>query len=230
MKYSVARGAWFVLTLLFFLALVGGAGCASPGQEGAAASAGSVPAPVPGPGADAEAAQGGPGPGAALISAGSPDLLRPNDLVTITFADVMPPLKNYEERIKDDGTITPPTVSRDGPVQAAGKTTGQLQRELQQRYEKYYRRITVTVLGENRFFYVDGQVRSPGGKPYVGEITLVKAIAVAGGCTDFAKKTKVQLTRANGKKLTVNYEKALKDQALDPPVYPGDQIYIPRRL
>jgi protein involved in polysaccharide export with SLBB domain len=53
---------------------------------------------------------------------------------------------------------------------------------------------------------------------------------VAGGVTDFAKRTKVQLTRVNGQRITVNYDKALRKPELDPPVYPGDRIYVARRV
>src|SRR5437773_5344828 len=68
------------------------------------------------------------------------DLLRPGDQVTIVFSHNPP--KNHEERIKDDGTITPPDISQEGPLQAAGKTRPQLEKELQERYNKYYRNLT----------------------------------------------------------------------------------------
>jgi len=57
----------------------------------------------------------------------------------------------------------------------------------------------------------------------------VRAISVAGGFTDFAKRTKVQLTH-NGKTQIINVDKAIRDPRLDVPVYPGDTIYVPRRL
>lgn len=78
-----------------------------------------------------------------------------------------------------------------GSIQAAGKTAGQLQRELQEAYvPKLYRRLTVTVLTENRVFFVDGEVRQPGRLVYTGELTVLKAVASAGGFTDFAARTR----------------------------------------
>jgi len=80
-------------------------------------------------------------------------------------------------------------------------------------------------------FYVDGEVKSPGPKLYMGQpVTVLKAIASAGDFTDFAKRTKVTLTRLNGKKQTINCDKARKDPRLDAPVYPGDTIHVPRRI
>lgn len=174
-------------------------------------------------------------PNSPPTSSGSPqeepertDLLRPGDNVTIIFSRNPP--KNHEERIKDDGTITPPDISQATPVPAAGKTRAELEKDLQERYNKYYRNLTLIVQTESRFFYVDGEVRSPNRHPYAGQMTVTKALAVAGGVTDFAKRTKVQLTRVNGQRITVNYDKALRKPELDPPVYPGDRIYVPRRV
>jgi protein involved in polysaccharide export with SLBB domain len=157
------------------------------------------------------------------------DVLRVGDEVTIEFRGVPIPPERHVERIKQDGTIRPPVVDRDGPVQAAGLTRLQLENELGKRYEKFYKHLTVTVSTENRVFYVGGEVRTPSRQPYQGEMTVLKAIASAGGFTDFAKKSNVQLIRANGQKFKVDCRKALKDSKLDLAVYPDDQIHVPRR-
>jgi len=107
---------------------------------------------------------------------------------------------------------------------------GELQKTLQERYSKYFRNLTVTVLTESRYFFVDGQVRNPSRQPYSGAITVTKAIAAAGGFTDFANRSKIHLIRANGGKYTINYDKALRRPELDLPVHPGDQIEVPRRI
>jgi protein involved in polysaccharide export with SLBB domain len=163
---------------------------------------------------------------------GGMDILRPNDLVQVFFSGNPSAPKDFNERIKEDGTISPPmiTTPEDGPVKAAGKTVGELQKILQERYNKYFRSLTVTVLTESRYFYVDGEVRSPSRQSYSGAITVTKAIAAAGGFTDFAKRSKVHLIRANGQKFTINYDKALRKAELDLPVHPGDQIVVPRRV
>ncbi len=133
----------------------------------------------------------------------------------------------HEEAIKEDGTITLPLI---GPVQAAGKTAGELQTDIHDLYvPKYYVRLNVTVKPGDRVYYVRGEVKQPGRQLYVGETTVTKAITSAGDFTDFASH-KVTLIRANGERIKVNVDKALEDPALDPQVYPGDQIDVPRRL
>ena len=136
-------------------------------------------------------------------------------------------IPEHTERVHEDGTIT---LSLIGPVKAVGKTAGDLQREIHDRYvPRFFPELTVTVSGAGRYFYVLGDVASPGQKEYPGDMTVVKAISAAGGFTEFAKKTNVQLTHAGHTK-TVNVEKALKDNRYDAPVFPGDTIFVKRRI
>ncbi|MEP6662615.1 MAG: polysaccharide biosynthesis/export family protein [Verrucomicrobiota bacterium] len=153
--------------------------------------------------------------------------LRVGDTVQVDFSRIGDrEIPRHEEQIKDDGTISLYLI---GSVKAAGKTTGQLQNEIQTAYNKYYVSMTVTVRAPDRFFSVGGQVKLPNRFVYVGGTTVIKAIQAAGDFTDYAKKTKVQLTRTNGKRYVINYEKALRNPSLDLPVYPGDYIYVPQR-
>lgn len=155
------------------------------------------------------------------------DLLKKGDLVTVFFSGVNPPPSDQEERIKDDGTINLQLI---GAVKAEGLTPGELQKKLQESYvPKYYRRLTVTVKTENRMFYVDGEVRRPDRLTYQGEVSVLKAIAAAGGFTDFAARGRIQLVRATGEKISVDGRKAANDSKYDPPVLPGDRIFVPRR-
>ncbi|MGV3771267.1 MAG: polysaccharide biosynthesis/export family protein, partial [Verrucomicrobiales bacterium] len=112
-----------------------------------------------------------------------------------------------------------------------GKTWNELANEIHQKYvPAYYRRLTVNVSSPDRFYTVDGEVRSPGHKNYFGQITILKAIAAAGGFTDFANKTSVEVTRQDGTKHKINTKKALKNPALDLPIYPGDSVFVDRRF
>lgn len=159
---------------------------------------------------------------------GKTDFFQVGDVVNLTFtsATAEAPLPPYSEAIKDDGRITPPIV---GSVVAAGKSPGALQSELQAKYDKYYVNMTVTVKSDNRYYYIDGEVKSAGPKTYLGETDIIKAISSAGGFTDFANKKKIRLTRGN-KTQIVNYNDAVEDPQKDVPVYPGDKIVVPRRL
>jgi len=156
------------------------------------------------------------------------DIFSLGDQVIVVFSE--PSLQPHEERIKDDGTITLPLI---GPVKAVGKSPGELQKEIQELYvPKYYQpgRLTITVKSQERAYYVGGEVRNPNRYIYSGAITVTKAIQTAGDFTDFANKKKVRLTRADGKTITVNCKKAQEDSTLDPPVFPGDKVHVPRRL
>jgi protein involved in polysaccharide export with SLBB domain len=128
--------------------------------------------------------------------------------------------------IADDGTITLPLI---GTVQAAGKTPGELQRIITKLYvPDYYVRLAVTVTAINRVYYVGGEVTKPGPEEYLGQTTVTRAIQSAGDFTVFASHN-VWLTRSDGTRISVNVDKALRDSASDLPVYPGDQIQVPRR-
>lgn len=205
-----------------FLAVVCGVlitGCSTPDAGGGAATGAETSPPPPPPSAASAAV--------AAAAEGRDDVLRVNDLLIITFSGLSNPLPRHEERVKDDGTVTPSTLFP--PVKAAGKTPLAVQRELQELYNKFYRNLTVTVATEGRYFYVAGEVKVPNRYTYVGETTVLSAIATASHFTDFANKRRVQLTRASGQKTVVDCVKALKDRKLDLPVYPGDKIDVPRR-
>ncbi len=150
------------------------------------------------------------------------------DLVRVIFSGFIETIQPHEERIKDDGTITLPLI---GAIKADGKTPGELQKAITDAYvPDYYKRLTVTVSSDRRVYHVGGQVRGPGRQEYLGTTTVTKAIQSAGDFTDFADRKKVLLTRADGKKYTVNCLKAAKDPALDLPVFPGDKIEVPMRV
>jgi protein involved in polysaccharide export with SLBB domain len=206
---NFGAGVWCWIVGLALAAALGG-GCASLGDAGS---------------------RSGPEDAAALAESQTVltnDCLRPNDLISIVFSGIPNPPEKHEERIKEDGTIKLPLL--DAPIQASGKTVGQLQDDIYKLYvPKLFKRLTVTILTENRVFYVRGEVKMPSRYPYIGEITVLKAIAAAGDFTDFAAKSSIRLTRSNGQIFVINAQKALKNPRLDLPVIPGDVIYVPRR-
>jgi polysaccharide biosynthesis/export protein len=160
----------------------------------------------------------------------STETLNVGDLVVVIFSGVDAPIAPHEEKIKDDGTIT---LTLLGHVKAAGRTPGELQREIRDLYiskQIYTENLNVTVKAQERFFFVGGQVRAPNRYLYAEGMTVLKAIQSAGDFNEFAKRTKVQVTRADGRKLIINCKKALTNPTLDIPIYPGDSINVPRSL
>jgi polysaccharide export outer membrane protein len=158
-----------------------------------------------------------------------PDTLRTGDRINVSFAGLPVPIERHEEQIREDGYFNPPLLGR--AIKAAGKSIGELQEELQKLYvPDYFKSATITVRRQDSYFFVGGEVKAPGQKPYLTEMTVLRAIQTAGDFTDFSKKTKVQVIRANGhKEKPVDCLKAIKDPKLDLPIFPGDQIIVPKR-
>jgi len=161
--------------------------------------------------------------------AGSSDRLVAGNKVTITFSGNPSPPPKHEEKIREDGYLSPPLLTK--PVLAAGKTVGKLQEELQTLYvPDYFKSLTVTVSTEERFVYVGGEVKSPGPRPYLPGMTVLKAIQAAGDFTEYGSRRNVTITRSNGRQETVNCSKALNDPKYDKLVYPDDRIVVKKRL
>ena len=87
----------------------------------------------------------------------------------------------------------------------------------------------ITLLPElDQFFYMTGEVVSPGEKKYRQGMTLTQALIVAGGVTDKAKEARVSRDRGDGFLMVTKYK--LKDihsgKLRDPSFQPGDRITI----
>ena len=157
------------------------------------------------------------------------DVIRVGDVLHIVFTDIPDQYPPMERRVREDGTITGLPMNQ--TIVAAGLKVGELEKKIRELYvPKYYKRMTVQVQVRQRMFTVGGYVRAPGRYPYMGEMTVLQAIRVAGDFNEFAKKTEVRVTRADGTVIIVNCKKALKDPRYDIPIYPGDDIYVPRSL
>jgi polysaccharide biosynthesis/export protein VpsN len=163
---------------------------------------------------------------------GSPDksgatnwiTIRKSEQLTIELRDITPEQK-IEQTVQEDGSIG---LTFNMKAIAEGKTVVQLRQEIHDMYvPKYYRRISVNIKRENLFFFVGGEVKTPGRLIYTGDITVTKAIQAAGDFTVYADKKNIKVIRANGKIEKVNYKNAIKEPKKDLPIYPGDQIIVP---
>jgi len=196
---------------------------AFPGQSAPAYGGGQSPAPsVALPQAPVPYAEVATNPNAMFSSR-----LASGDLVKVTFSDIPNPPQPMEVRIPEDGRITLPYNMN---VYAIGKTVSQLQDEIRSLYvPKLFVRLTVNIRTEERFYFVGGEVRNPNRQQYLGDMTVLRAIDTVGGFTDFAKRSRIELRRANGEVHMINWDKARKNPKLDLKVYPNDQIFVHRR-
>ena len=109
-----------------------------------------------------------------------------------------------------------------GDVKVAGKSPVELEKHIAGLLQNGYLvnpSVNVTVT-QYRQFYINGEVRSPGGYSYRPGLTLDRAIALAGGLTDRASTRKMFVTKADGsnndeKRIPMNFK-----------IQPGDTISI----
>ena len=139
------------------------------------------------------------------------------------------------------GAIEVPPLGR---VQVAGKTTTEASADIKRKLEaEYYYRATVK-LNIDRVspiqvragtVTISGQVRLAGPQEMIAgeKLRLSSAILKAGGFTEWAKPTKVQLThQVNGSAQSTYYnvkeiiEKG--DESKDPELKDGDRIFVPK--
>jgi polysaccharide export outer membrane protein len=141
-----------------------------------------------------------------------------------------------EARISKDGTVTIPLV---GAVMLGGKTMEEATGQLRDLFSKDYLvnpQVTLTVLEyAKRRFTVLGQVQKPGTYDIPSEesVTLLQAIAMAGGFTRLAVQGRVSVTRTLGGKRTFNVD--VKSAANDPgtktfEILPDDTIMVAERV
>jgi polysaccharide export outer membrane protein len=122
-------------------------------------------------------------------------------------------------RLNDAGTFSYPFL---GEVRANGHTALEIEQLLVDGLKGDYLidpKVSVTIL-EYRDFFVNGEVKEPGGYPFKPGLTLRKAVALAGGLTERASENKISIIREhNGDKQTIRAN-------MDTPVLPGDIITI----
>jgi polysaccharide export outer membrane protein len=120
------------------------------------------------------------------------------------------------------GNISMPLI---GSVPARGITTQQLASRITQRLKQgYVRDPSVSVEVEvHRPFFILGEVTTPGQYPYVANLTVQGAVAIAGGFSPRANKRSAELTRS------LPGQAFRSEVPLGTPIKPGDTIVIKER-
>jgi polysaccharide biosynthesis/export protein VpsN len=160
--------------------------------------------------------------------AGSESRLRSGDQIQIridTGSTQQP--QQFEVVIDENGEVSLPLVGR---VKAADGTSSELAERIQTSYvPRFYVHCNATVMATIRFFYVGGEVRSPGRYNWTEDVTLLKSINTAGGFTDYSNRRKVEIARGKGKQV-FDCEDIRQHPAKDVPIKPGDSIYVARSI
>ena len=133
--------------------------------------------------------------------------------------------------VRPDGMISMPLL---GDVQASGLTPLALGDQIATKLKKYIQdpkvNVVITAINSKKIFLM-GEFSKKGSIEMTPGMTLLQAIASAGGFTDFANLKKVYILRDEGGKrvrIPVQYKEALKGNSeLDLVLKPGDTIVAP---
>jgi len=163
-------------------------------------------------------------------------LLGPEDVIEITVwgnKDL-----TRVTSVRPDGLISMPII---GDVQAAGLTADALAQRIAERLKQYLATsptVSVSVTELNSYsVYVLGEVTKPGKLQLKSYITVLQAITMAGGFTDYAKKNKLQVVRVthNGDHrrqevhIPIRYDDLVSGRGEPGNIllHPGDTVVVP---
>jgi polysaccharide export outer membrane protein len=133
-------------------------------------------------------------------------------------------------QIRPDGKITLPLL---GDIVAAGRTPTELRDTVAQSLKQYITEPVVTVIVVESVppaIYVMGEVGSPGVQQLHGQMSVLQALAMAGGFKDFAKTKNIRILRKTPQGIETirfNYNDAIKGIGATAYVQPGDTIIVP---
>ena len=147
--------------------------------------------------------------------------LGPNDRVRIIVFNQ--PTLSSEYTLDGNGILAFPLI---GNVEASGQTTSQLQRAIASKLDPEYLRnpsVSAEVM-TRRPFYVVGEVQKPGNYPYVTDMTVLNAVAMAGGYTYRARQNQLYIKRLDASGRLVRVEATPETR-----IRPGDTVEIKER-
>lgn len=147
--------------------------------------------------------------------------IRPSDQLRIQVYD--DPNITGEYQVDSSGSISIPLVGR---IKASGLTPAQLERAIAARLSEGVLKkpgVNVQIVSYGPI-YLHGEVKRAGEYPYKPGLSIMDAVALAGGYTYRADETKAGVTRAGS-----SFERVYPlDRRV--PIFPGDNIRIPERF
>jgi len=168
---------------------------------------------------------------AALATSGPDYRLGPEDVIEV-FVWKEPEL-SVSVVIRPDGKISLPLANE---LEASGKTATELQLEIADKLRRYVTQPIVNVMVKqinSLKISVLGEVRKPDVYRIKNRITVLDAIAMAGGFTDLARPNRVVVLRntpAGTQRIKINVKQTVADAA-GVPFYlqPQDTVYVEGR-
>ena len=136
--------------------------------------------------------------------------------------------------VRPDGIISLPLI---GEITASGLTAKELGELIEQRLEEFKQTPTVSVIVKeinSKAVFITGEVIRPGKYPLRSDTTIIQAIILSGGFTQWAKRDKIVILRKNptspaGEKITVKYSDIAsgKDMKTNILLKSGDTVIVP---
>lgn len=135
--------------------------------------------------------------------------------------------------VRPDGKISLPLA---GEFQAAGLTPAQLEEAIRTKLQTLMQNPQVTVMVQevrSQRFSIMGEVNRPGAYPLNGKMSVLEAIAAAGGLRDFAKTKKMYILRrasdGSTTRVKVDYKGLVEGKVDDPAMtlQPRDTVVVP---
>ena len=128
--------------------------------------------------------------------------------------------------VRPDGKITLPLL---GDVPAEGLTPAQLEKTVQDKLSPLVRdpRVTVIVHDVNGSrIYVTGMVTHPGAFPLRSHMTVLQALAMAGGLAEFADRGEITVLHSDGTRHVVAYDDLVNGKVRRQ-LSAGDTVVVP---
>lgn len=170
----------------------------------------------------------------------APGVTKPHDDSFVIGADDVLAVSVWKEPdisrsvpVRSDGKISLPLA---GEIQAGGQTPRQLEQEIAKKLQSFISEPEVTVIVQemkSQKFNVLGKVAKPGSYLLSNNMTVLDAIAMAGGFRDFAKQKSVYVLRENPDgtqtQLPFNYKDVVKGKnpGQNVRLAPRDTIVVP---
>lgn len=159
----------------------------------------------------------------------------PPDVLYLEALQLLPNRPVAGERlVRQDGTIS---LGYYGQLHVAGLTLAEIEDKIRDRLSEYVQnpQVYVDVASFNsKVYYVLGQVNQTGRLPVTGNETVLDAVTLAGGLTNYARKKEIHVARPNpgggcDQILHVDWEAITScgDTRTNYQLLPGDRVVIP---
>jgi polysaccharide biosynthesis/export protein len=177
-------------------------------------------------------------PGKASVAEGFPSFkdrpayrIGPGDVLQINLWNE-PQVSQASLIVLPDGKVNLPLV---GEVTVAGSTLQEAEKQLALLFKPYITDPDVTIVireSNSQRIFIVGAVRKEGAIKLVTQLTVLQAIAEAGGLTEFAHRKKIYVMRIEGAKqinLAFDYEAVLRgqNQGQNILLQSGDTVVVP---